>query len=482
MALVTYYTVTSGPGVTTAQPLPAESLGGYAATTLWSGGVQHDLFARALSTDLLSSRADYRGIYFYNNSETQNLTDVRVYVTPGTAGANDFYVGADPRPATYLDSRSPQVVETDSVYTAPSGVTFSAPTNYTAGVELGDLPAEAGHGVWFKRVPLGSGGAAHDYVDVTFQDQGGLTLVRRIYWETEPYAAVSQPVDPVQIYTPATSPFRRLIVDYVTLGGTRITWELDKTLDSATGPFVFQLQVAQSSVLDGWTDVGPAVQDPAYLLDTEQRIFGGSQTVSYRVVLTVDGNTYTSPATPAYGPLNVHDYLIAADILRKEQLNMRQFVGVNGFLLKARRYGTVCTCVDPDSGEVRNSSDSVCYGTGKVGGYYQPVPTRFAIVPGKKASDRVMYNEGIGTDSRTKLIARMTADIPLASRDVIVDIGSDDRYYVHEIEEIVVYRGIPIVLSVELRQAMRTDVIYTYPLTRPDPTYATWQTPETIDL
>jgi hypothetical protein len=432
--------------------------------------------------DVDDARPDYRAVYVWNDDAAETVSGLRAYAQAATAGATGLYVGVDPIPVTYYDAMSPQGVEVASAYAAPAGVTFGPTTNYADGVVIGDLPPGAGRVVWFRRVPQGAAGSAADAADVTFEDADGGATVRRVVWETEPYADRTRPSSPPP-FVPTPSPITRLNVDYLTEGGARITWDIDRQLIDG-GPYVFRLQKSNGSgdASDDWVDVGYPAVDPFYMLDADKRLWGLSPTVNYRVVLTTAAATYTSPCVNADGNLTRQQWLDVREVLRKETLMLRRFTGVNGFLLKAKRYGTRCSCVDPDSNEVGNSAHLACYGTGYVGGYHPPVPSFFANTDPTTTKEQVAYNQERGTIKPTVTWGRVTGTLPIVHRDAFVATGSDDRYYVHTVKEAATRAGVPIVYTVELRLAPRSDILYAFEVTRPDDPAPDWKTPVTITV
>jgi len=484
MPLITYYTTASGPGYTASQAVPAKSLGGFVSKTLWGGGVQGDLFGIASAANVQDARADFRAVYVHNHSETDTHAGVRVYATPGTDGAAGISLGADPMPSSYLDALSQQGVDVSTIYSPPAGVVFSAPSDYAGGADLGDLPPTAGHMLWIRRVPLGSSGSPSDYTDLTIEDANGYSIIRRIYWETSPYADTTRQDSPVPNADPTPSPFRLVQVDYLTAGGSRITWVLDRSI-ADNGPYVFQLQYSRSGIASesDWSDVGPPVQDALYLLDPSQRLWGAPlSNANYRIILTTGDNHYTSDPTPAIGTLDIRGWAEVGEVLRKERMMLRQFVGEDGFLLKAKRYGTLCSCTDPDSREVNNSSCPICYGTKFVGGYYAPIPMTYANTTNASIYEMVKYNEGVGTTRPNRIFGRVLGDALIESRDVWVSKGEDRRYYVHNVDTIAQLRGVDILKRIELREAPRSDVIHTIKLVRPEVPKEDWQKLEIVDV
>lgn len=482
--LTSSYTVaSSGPGVSSAQGHPSASLGGYAATNAWAGGVQFDLFGLASAVDVAANRPDYRCLFVYNDTGS-TLTAVRAYLGAGTAGGA-VALGVDSRPVNSATALAPQTTEVGSGYTAPSGVAFSAPSTYGAGVVLGDLPPGFGRGVWVRRTPTTSPDAAAESRDVTLEHSGGVAWTRSVLWQTEPAAAATAPPAPLisPPFVPTPTPFTRVSVDFVTTGGSRILWEFDPVFQDA-GPYVFQLQMSQSGVpaAADWTDVGPPVREPAYLLDPTARLWGMSTTTHYRLVLTTAAGTYTSkPASAFNGVLHKRDWLNVQEIVRKERLNQEEFVGVYGFLLKAKRYGTRCSCKNPTTGERGNSACPTCYGVGIVGGYHPPIPMTFATLDGEGAVEHVQYNENLGTTRPVTLTGRVLADIPIVHQDAWVSGSGDDlRYYAWTVTEAASVQGMPLVYSCELRQAPRSDVLFRVPIVRPDNYVPSWRAEQTL--
>lgn len=482
MALEARYTFAEGPGDGDSGT-PSGSLGAYASQDAWPGGIMYDLYGLVSSVDADDNRADYRCLFLYNPDA--DLTDVRVYVTAVTDGG-DLAVGIDPRPVSAVDSTAPQATEVSSAYTAPSGVTFTTPADYATGVVAGDLPTGYGRALWVRRTPSITNDAAAEACDVTVEHDGGVSWTKRVYWPVEPAVTPTTPSAPGYDtrFVPTPSPFSRVCADFVGESGARITWVMDSTMTD-DGPYDFQLQVSMSGVpdADDWVDVGPPARDAAYLIDPTARLWGMSSTLHYRVHLTTADGSYTSTAANVFGVLGQRDWLHVREIFRKERMYQRELVGRTGFLLKAKRYGTYCSCVDPSTHEVGNSSCPTCYGQGIVGGYHPPVAAAYTTASPEDALEIVEYNENLGTTRKVTVLARILADLPIVHRDAWVSAsGSDERYTVWKVKEVASWMDVPIVYEVELRLAPRSDVLYTVPVTRPDAYAPSWRTEERLSL
>jgi hypothetical protein len=259
------------------------------------------------------------------------------------------------------------------------------------------------------------------------------------------------------------NPFRRVLVDYLILGGARISWELNKRFNDLL-PYSYQLQVSESgtSTSSDWINVGSPKVNTFYLIDDRRRLYGKTWNVFYRVILTTPNNTYTSPSGNILGRLRKQDWLLVREVLREEKLRLRTFA-TEGWLLKAKRAGLACACKDPLTGEVRDGQDPICYGTGFVGGYYQAVPCTYTAMESDSFDEDVNL-EGVGTEKKIVIQARFAGVLPLQSRDAFVSTGSDERYYMHTIREVAHWRSVPLAYEVELRVAPTGDVIYSVPL------------------
>lgn len=278
-----------------------------------------------------------------------------------------------------------------------------------------------------------------------------------------PEAAVGKPL------LPPAAAFRRVVVDNLVTGGTRVTWELTPAfLDrlDRVGDTRYQLQWSPSGVpnSDDWRDVGPAAADPAFLVDPDQRTWVLDEVKHYRVRLTCAAGVLDSDPTLPVTRLSPRHWQIAREVARKEELRNALLAGVPGHLLKARRQGVRCACVNPTTRERGNSSCATCYGTGFVGGYHPPLPGQFAALPPYEAKLMLDHEGGTGTVQPTTLLGRTLASLPVRYEDAWVADDSDDRYYVHKVQTLVNYRGVPVVLGAELRLAPRSDVLYKFPV------------------
>lgn len=261
---------------------------------------------------------------------------------------------------------------------------------------------------------------------------------------------------------PCPAVFDRVHVSYLIRGGTRVLWDL---LPSFTdpGPLTFRLQVGQTANpdADDWRDVGIPVVDAYFAVDPHQRTWGKLNRAHYRVVLETGRGVYASEPVGDAGVLSPRDWRTAREIVRVKRQAFRYGPsGQRGYLLKRRWTGTRCPrCLDFQTEEVRDPNCPVCYGTGFQCGYYYPMSCVWAALDPQSHRTHIDGNlRGTVAESVTR--AEMLQTELMGENDVWVAAGSDDRYYVHQVQNTAEIRGVPLVASVELRAIPYTSAVY----------------------
>ena len=150
-----YYSVATGPGMSTAQGDPNQSIGGFISPTEWLGGTIEDLFDVVGVTQNLDMTPDYRCVFVRNLDEIKTWKNVRLYISDQVEGGSDVTIGKGLVGVVSAFSATYQAQLLASESTAPTGVAFSAPTTYATGIPVGDIPPLECVAVWVKRTPLG---------------------------------------------------------------------------------------------------------------------------------------------------------------------------------------------------------------------------------------------------------------------------------------------------------------------------------------
>lgn len=257
------------------------------------------------------------------------------------------------------------------------------------------------------------------------------------------------------------SPFDRVVVSRLIRGGTAVFWELVPSFNDPA-PLTFTLQVGTTANQDAddWADVGLPVVGQYFAVDGDQRLYGKDHWTYYRVKLETTLGTYYSDPTNGMGTMNRHDWRLAREIVRKELVAHRGASQL-GYLLKRRVTGQRCPkCLDHMTQEVRNPACPVCYGTGYRCGYYYPMACVWANMSPRTRRTELDGGQGRGTINDVVVQARMTLTDLLNEDDVWVNKATDDRYYVHKIQHVAEWRGVPLVGQVELRPIPFSSIIY----------------------
>jgi hypothetical protein len=246
-------------------------------------------------------------------------------------------------------------------------------------------------------------------------------------------------------------PFRRVSVDHMVRGSTRVWWQLDRKFN-APGPYVFQLQLGKTGLRDAadWVNIGPPVVNGYAAYDPAWREAGYDLLDHYRVVLTTPTDVYVSQAANCYGDLPERDWVIAREIIRKEQLRFK-YVAVPGYLIKPFRFGKPCRrCRDELTQEVLDADCPICSGTGFEIGYHPPLALQcWDISPQTIQEDVDTQVKGV-TRENPYITARVIGFPAINKDDIWVNGSSDERWLVETIQVAAAIRNVPIVYQIKM--------------------------------
>jgi hypothetical protein len=285
-----------------------------------------------------------------------------------------------------------------------------------------------------------------------------------------PHIPIFDQTDP---YRMECGVFSRLQVVTYPLGGSIIAWGLHSGFEAA-GPYHFYVDFGRAGTHDEWKTLTELpIVDSCVFLDAGQRYFDHLVDYYYRVRLVLPNVINPSTGLPvvhlsmpqqANGLLCRRDWLIARDISRKEYLLQRKRTNITavGFLLKRRRWGQVCEkCKEFDCQETQNSKCPLCFGTGFVGGYFKAVD--FRITTDAPWTREFKRDPQIGNRNDLAKRGRAMSYPWLDTNDVYMRRDNGERSYINAVDTVAEIGGIPLVVSVELRLAPVTDIIYTIP-------------------
>lgn len=261
--------------------------------------------------------------------------------------------------------------------------------------------------------------------------------------------------------------FRRLEVNFQPTSGALVSWELDPLFKDSL-PHTFQLEVSYGGTpeSDDWVEVGAPAVDTFFLVDDEQRLFGKTLELAYRVRLTTPRGEYlSSPAQVRFSAASFRDWRIRRKILRQEFKRDSKYTSVAGFLLKERRYGEPCTaCAMFGSGEPRTDACTLCYGVGVTGGYYAALGGIYCDFTQLEGQREEQQDQGRGTVKDVVEQGRFAGLPELHSRDLFVAETTGLRWSVERVTHAARERGFLLVQTAELRLLPLTSVLYQVPL------------------
>lgn len=250
---------------------------------------------------------------------------------------------------------------------------------------------------------------------------------------------------------PRIFPFRRVSVDHMVRGVTRVWWQLEPLFNDP-GPYSFQLQFGRTGLRDAadWQNVGAPVTNGYYAEDPAHREAGYDLLLHYRVVLTTPNSTYVSQPSNCFGELTEKDWLLAREVIRKEQLR-HKYVSAPGYLIKPMRYGVMCKrCRDPLTQEITDADCVVCNGTGFEVGFHPPLPMQCWDLSPQTIEENIDANLKGATRNNPYVMARVIGFPALNKNDVWVNGSSDERWLVESIQITAAIRNVPIVYQVKL--------------------------------
>lgn len=255
--------------------------------------------------------------------------------------------------------------------------------------------------------------------------------------------------------------------------GVFVQWDLTERPDA--GP-AYVFSVARSESPRGpFVEVASGVTNP-YFYDAhvpgtsgavaawEQRSL--AQTIYYRVQAFDVTTPLPRPVALAEDICEVGDRLPKPSWLvrRKMQTDMAKQMKVrNGVLwavLKLKHWGTRCTrCFERTTKSVLDNDCPVCYSTGFVGGYYEPV-----LVRGRKGVTAVETTLRTTNMTDVNVPAFWMLDFPqIVQDDVLVELSTGRRFEVGGVTRTEI-RGVPVHQRANISELMRDNTVYNVPV------------------
>ena len=146
-----------------AQSDPNLALGGAKSSVEVVDNTLHNLFDIVSGTESLAGDTEYRCVYVHNGHGSLTAQNTHVYFSSPTTSTDDEW---DMALAGEGLNATAETVANEN--TAPAGETFTRPTTYAAGLDMGNIPFGQHYGLWLRRV-VGASAAAIDNNSLTMK-------------------------------------------------------------------------------------------------------------------------------------------------------------------------------------------------------------------------------------------------------------------------------------------------------------------------
>lgn len=254
-----------------------------------------------------------------------------------------------------------------------------------------------------------------------------------------------------------TTPITRVILTPNYAAGFTYAWEVTGAL-SDPAPWTFTVEQAAAPA-GAWTPISPTLVGTYRWSEIQSRHVNKNDVLYFHVKMVTPKGTYYSEVITPYGDLGRREFLIAKDIMRREVLHARTLAGVQGQLWLVSTFGPRCPlCVDPITGQIRDTACKSCFGTGRVPPYNGPYETWWTVSPTKRTTQ--MAEDGTGTREPKSFEIRMIGTPPSKKNDLVVDTNTDKRYYVDTVQVVTELRRIPVVQILTVHEAPVSDSAY----------------------
>jgi hypothetical protein len=214
----------------------------------------------------------------------------------------------------------------------------------------------------------------------------------------------------------------KLVVRSFTLDYLDIFWEISPL----AGPtvegqpheiFDYDFYVLRAEAPAGpYQQIGGPFRDTYSFRDLRINLLHKWRSLHYKIKIVHRPTGETTESNPASSNDPEPD-LIAEEINRLEDILFREFIGRKCWLFPVRTFGPLCTCVDPVLKRRARSNHALCFGTGWLGGYHNPVECYVQFDPSAK---QTMPNS-LQEQQPSNTSARLISFPPVSPRDILVE-------------------------------------------------------------
>lgn len=253
------------------------------------------------------------------------------------------------------------------------------------------------------------------------------------------------------------NPFSAFRISPSYVGGFLYSWSISGGFND---PAPWTFRVYKGPTNDGpWECMSPdLVNVLAWHDEGGKNLVGKSNTLYFCAELRTSCGMYFSEPIQPYGDLSRRDFLLAREIMRREALRARVLAGTVCDLYIRSTFGPKCPyCIDPVTGDVRDSNCRKCFGTGRYPAYFGPHRMLLSFSPDVA---HTMSNSNDGTHETRTFEALAIGNPVMKKGDVIVDKAQDKRYVIGVASSVSEVRRITCLQKVGFEEAPLSDPIY----------------------
>lgn len=190
-----------------------------------------------------------------------------------------------------------------------------------------------------------------------------------------------------------------------------IFWEIDKVVGPSDDSGRHEILDYQFFVLrSGDSATGPfdvvagPLRDQYLIRDIQVSLIHKWREYYYKIRVVHVPSGETKEFGPAASLTPAPD-LIAAEIIRQEDVLFREFIGRKCWMFTKRTFGPLCSCYDQTLQRRTRSGHALCFDTGFLGGYLNPVEIFVQIDPHGKNSNATPMGETQPNDTAGRMIS-----------------------------------------------------------------------------
>ena len=258
-------------------------------------------------------------------------------------------------------------------------------------------------------------------------------------------------------------PVTRITVRSFDLDSLDVFWEVGSlagpTVDSQPHEiYDYEFYVLRSeSALGPFDVIGGPFRDTYSFRDIRVSLLHKYRQYFYKIRVTHKPTGQSEEFGPS-ASFEAEPDLIAAEVIRQENILFREFIGRKCWVYNPRTFGPRCSCYDLSLGRRTRANHATCFGTGWLGGYLSPVEVHVQIDPSPKS----IVPTSTGEQQNNNTTARLTPFPPINPRAILIE-SENRRWRVVSVTQTQRLRSV-LRQELQLHEIPRGDIEYDLPV------------------